>query len=378
MKIFGKKTFLLYIAAFFFLYTSSLANPCPAAASGPPVTANSAILMDASTGQVIFEHKGFSRKEPASLTKIMTSIIALEYGHLNEVSTIRKEAANIYIGQQINLARGDHITLDNLLKAALIYSANDSTVAIAQHVAGTEEKFVELMNAKALVLGALNTRFANTNGYHNPNHYTTAYDLALITSYALKNKEFSEVVSMPRATLHWADGKKERTVENTNGLVRNNSYEGICGVKTGTTIRAGNCLIAAARKNDRLLIAVILHSHDRYRDAIALLDYGFYKVSAVNLCDKSEHLYSLPVFGGAKDYVEAASVEKISVYLSEEDLKKVSRNVIALPLKAPVKTGQQVGTAIFTLNGHELARVSLVAAGRVDTPGIIFKLKELF
>ncbi|MCL5057006.1 MAG: D-alanyl-D-alanine carboxypeptidase [Actinobacteria bacterium] len=368
-----KRIIFIYIAAMLFLYTT----PAPAA-EALRISAASAILMDAGTGQVIYDHHGFKRREPASLTKIMTAIIALEYGHPEEIVLIGREPAGISVGQELRLNRGDRLSLENLIKAALLYSANDSTVAIAQHVAGNEERFIDLMNTKALILGALDTRFANTNGYHHPNHYTTAHDLAVITRYALANSDFAGIVRLPRATIYWADGKKEKPVENTNSLVRENSYEGIMGVKTGTTIRAGNCLVAAAGRNGRTLIAVILHSRDRYRDAVELLNYGFSQ-GLVKICARGEIIDRMPVTGGLKDQVEAVCEKDINLYLADEDLKVVTRKVIAQkPLAAPVKAGQEVGTVVFVLRGRELARAGLAAAGQVDRPGLLHRLKSGF
>ncbi|MFZ5645292.1 MAG: D-alanyl-D-alanine carboxypeptidase family protein [Bacillota bacterium] len=372
MKITVKTVILLYFAAFLFLYSTSAEG-----AEKPKISANSAVLMDGETGQIIFEHRGFIRSEPASLTKIMTAIIALEYGHSDEIVTIGKKPANISVGQELQLTRGDRITLENLIKAALLYSANDSTVAIAQHISGDEEEFIGLMNAKAVALGALNTRFANTNGYHHPNHYSTAYDLALITRYALSNSKFTEIVSMKEATIYWADGEKQRTLGNTNRLVRNNSYEGIFGVKTGTTIRAGNCLVAAARRNGRTLIAVVLHSRNRYKDATTLFDYGFYNVPIVNLCDKRQIIGSIPVSGGVRNQVKAVSEKEVNVYLTDDDKLKVTTKIISCaPLQAPIKAGQKLGTAVFFLKERELARVNLVAAEKVNKPGLLYKFKS--
>lgn len=352
---------------------------CPAQAAGElRITAASALLMDAGTGQVLYEHNGYKRREPASLTKIMTAIIALEYGHPEEIALIGKEPANISVGQELRLKKGDRLTLENLIKAALLYSANDSTVAIAQHVAGSQERFIELMNTKALVLGALDTRFANTNGYHHPKHYTNAHDLALITRYALTNNDFAGIVSLPRSTIEWADGKRKIEVGNTNSLVRENSYQGIIGVKTGTTIRAGNCLIAAARRNGRTLIAVILHSRNRFRDAVNLLDYGFNDLPRAAVAGRGEVIGQIPVTGGLENQVKAVCPQEVYLYLNDRDLSKLTRKVITeSSLEAPVKAGRKVGTVVFMLKGREMARTGLVAAGPVDTPGLLHKIKSI-
>ncbi|MFZ5597792.1 MAG: D-alanyl-D-alanine carboxypeptidase family protein [Bacillota bacterium] len=373
-KMIGKKLIAVCLAVLLLAPAAA-----PAAAASPEISAASAILMDAQTGQVYYEKKSNARREPASLTKIMTSIIALEYGHPEEVVTVGKKAASICVGQELMIRKGDRMTLEDLIKAALIYSANDSTVAIAEHIAGSEENFVRLMNAKALAIGALDTHYGNTNGYHHPNHYTTAYDLALITRYALGNEQFARIVKTPRTTIHFEEGRAPREISNTNMLVRENAYEGILGVKTGSTIRAGRCLIAAAQRGDRTLIAVVLHCRDRYKDAVALLDYGFGHVSPAELCVKGESFGSIPVEGGVTETVTAVSERGITVDLADDDRKKVTKTVnTENTLQAPVKAGQKVGTAIYSLRNRELARVNLVAAEDVMKPGVIYRLRQLF
>lgn len=372
MRRTGRIALPALLAALFFFFPAK-----PSAAEPPRITASAAVLMEAETGQVLFGKKAFDRREPASLTKILTAVLALEYNRPEEIVTVSKRSASISVGQELDLNQGDRITLDNLIKAALLYSANDSTVAIAQHIAGSEGRFIELMNAKALVLGALNSRFANTNGYHHPNHYTTAYDLALIARYALANEEFARIVGTPRDTIHWADGKKIREIENTNRLVREKSYEGIIGVKTGSTIRAGNCLIAAARRGDRTLISVVLHSRNRYKDSVKLLDYGFTGVERVALCSPSQDFGPAPVAGGVRESVRAVSDRAVEIYLDPDHRDRVAHRVILdKSLRAPVRAGQKVGEVVFTLEGDELARAGLVAAGEVEDQGLFYRLRQ--
>ncbi len=349
----------------------------PAESATFKTTAQSAVLMDADTGQILYAKQEHQRKEPASLTKIITSIIAIEYGNPNEIVTIDKKAANIYVGQQIRLKQGEKITLGNLIKAALIYSANDSTVAIARHISGSEDRFIQLMNAKALLLGARNTKFANTNGYHNPNHYTTAYDLALITRYALNNKEFSDIVKTPQETIYWSDSDRKMEVKNTNRLVRNNSYPGIIGVKTGSTIRAGKCLIAAASKGERTLIAVILHSSNRFNDAVKMLDYGFDNFSEVTLCRQGEEFGFAKVNNGIGDKVKAIAHESGKAYLAPEEIPKVSKEVVFTDnLQAPIKPGDKVGEVLFSIDNKELTRIDLVSADKINKQGTLHKMRN--
>ncbi|WP_018085838.1 D-alanyl-D-alanine carboxypeptidase family protein [Desulfurispora thermophila] len=344
----------------------------------PVVSATAAVLMDADTGVVLYEKRAMVRAEPASLTKIMTALIVLEHGHLDDVVTVSKRAAAVSMGQDIGLNPGDKITLGNLLKAALLYSANDSTVAMAEHVAGSVEQFVQLMNMRALVLGAKNTHFANTNGYHHPDHYTTAYDLALITRYALRNETFARLVSTPADAVEWQDGR-QMDVRNTNRLVRFNSYAGICGVKTGSTPRAGDCLVAAARRGDKTLIAVVLNSKNRYQDAVRLLDYGFSNMILHTLCLAGESIAHQQVKNGVANQVVLVAAETRQVHLIAGQGQQVKREIVLFsPPEAPVRAGQVLGRVVYHMQGRELARVDLLAAAGVPAPGLFFRLKNLF
>jgi D-alanyl-D-alanine carboxypeptidase (penicillin-binding protein 5/6) len=346
----------------------------PAAAKAPAITASAGILMDAASGQVYYAKQGDARREPASLTKIMTAILAIEYGHMEEVVTVSRRAASVSVGQDIGLQPGDRLTLENIVKAALVYSANDSTVAIAEHIAGSEKEFVRMMNAKALLLGAYNTQFTNTNGYHNPNHYTTAKDLALITRYALGIGKFRELVSTCETTVSWEDGR-EKTIRNTNRLLRDGSYQGIYGVKTGSTPRAGDCLITAAVRSDKKLIAVVLHSRNRYQDAVRLLDYGFNHVVSTTLCRAGEEMARPDVTDGVLSRVPAVAVKPLEVILAEDQLAGIKKEIkIAGPLQAPVRRGQRLGQAIYMLEGSELARVNLVSSLDVPKPGVLSRI----
>lgn len=334
----------------------------------PRVAADAAVLVDASTGQVLYEKNGAKRRAPASLTKIITCIIALEYGHLGEVVTVSRKAGTTSIGSTIGLNRGDKITLGNLVEAALISSANDSTVAIAEHIGGSHEAFIHLMNKKAVALGAFNTRFKNTNGYSSPNHYSTARDLAVITRYALQNPTFNGLVKTKKATIAWYDPVKEKEVTNTNRLLVNQEYPGIDGVKTGTAVRAGKCLIASATRDGRRLIAVVLHSPSRYRDAVKLLDYGFTGTVPQVLCRKGQVLAEVPVSGGVQPTVHAVAKNEVSVYLDRENPPEIQKKFILSRLTAPVNKGDVIGKVIYATEQGELARGDLVAGESVRRP----------
>lgn len=371
--LFSRKTVITL-----FLIIFMLSGTPPAAQAGlPAITADAAVLMDAGNGRVYFAKKPHKRRAPASLTKIMTAVVALEYGRLDAVAGVSRNAAYTETGSIIDLRAGENITLENLLKAALIMSANDSTVAIAELVGGTESRFIQMMNAKALLLGAQDTRFANTNGYSDPGHYSTARDLALITRYALQNPAFNRLVSTREATIYFYGTKRQEKIANTNRLLRNNSYPGIDGVKTGSTPLAGNCLIASATRNGRRLIAVVLHSADRYRDATALLEYGFTRVKPVTLCRQGEPLARQAVRDGMEVEVPVVCARTVTVDLAEEQTGLVAGEIKPGPaVEAPVRTGQKTGDVIFRLAGEELARVDLVAQKDVSRRTWINRVKK--
>lgn len=383
-----------YITAIALLACVTLSVPCTADAepvsdgNPPKIKASAACLMEVSTGEIYYEKNGDKRREPASLTKVMTAILAIENGSLRDVVTVGKRAAAVSMGQDIGLKTGDKLYLEDLLKAALMYSANDSTVAIGEHIGGSHELFVKMMNDKAQALGMRNTHFANTNGYHHPNHYTTANDLAILTSYALRNKIFAQFVKTEEATITWLpngedvktskeptdqDAKdekeeppKQRILHNTNRLLRSD-FQGIDGVKTGTTPRAGNCLIASATREGRQLVAVILNSNNRWNDATRLLEYGFNEVKPVVLAEKDEVISELPVLEGVEKKVSLVAAEKVEAYIPVIDIEKVERKVNLNPSPtAPVAQGTKLGTATYVLRGREIASVDLVANQNIE------------
>jgi len=360
---FYKKT----VACLLFLLTVIMLNPGFCGAT-PVITADAAILMDVSTGQILYDKNGSKRRSPASLTKILTGIIALEYGHLGEVVTVSQKAGAVSTGSTIGLRACDQITLGNLLEAALLHSANDSTVAIAEHIALTHDNFIHLMNKKAMALGAFDSHFSNTNGYSSPNHYSTARDLAVITRYALQNEDFNRLVKTREITIAWYEPVKEKKIKNTNRLLANQEYPGIDGVKTGTAIRAGKCLIASATRDGRRLAAVVLHSSKRYSDAVELLDYGFNNTKPYILCEKGQAFPGIAVKEGVKSTVPVAAREEISVYLDTREPPEVKGRIVAFNTVAPVKKGDVVGRVIFETEQGELGRTDLVATESVRKP----------
>ncbi len=244
----------------------------PACGAEPPmVTAEAVIVMDAACGKIICERNCFERRPQASLTKVMTAILAVECAAPDDLCTVSAKAAATK-ESHVGLKNGDVLSTEDVLYGAMLKSGNDACVALAENIGESEEHFVRMMNLKALLLGCTNTNFVNSNGLPAENHYSSCYDLALMTRYALKNEDFCRIVATESYTMHWSGGR-EKTIHNTNRLLY--VYDGAIGVKTGTTDAAGQCLIAAAKRDDRCYIAVVLKSKDRFADCIKLLDYAF-------------------------------------------------------------------------------------------------------
>lgn len=244
--------------------------------NAPEVQASAAILLEADSGRILFGQNEHARRAPASTTKIMTGLLILERGRLRESVVVSASAARTG-GHSLGLRRGQRITLGDLLSAALIMSANDAAVAAAEHLAGSEGAFVALMNARARELGMRDTHFANPHGLDAPDHYSSAYDLALLTRFALQDPRFAQLVQERAAaiSLGGANGRRvrRRLVRTHNRLL--GTFEGADGVKTGYTDQAGRCLVASAVRQEQRLIAVLLNDSHRWVDAAQLLEFGF-------------------------------------------------------------------------------------------------------
>ncbi|MGH7369688.1 MAG: D-alanyl-D-alanine carboxypeptidase family protein [Candidatus Methylomirabilaceae bacterium] len=241
------------------------------------LSAGSAVLMDFDSGEVLFAKNARERRAPASTTKIMTALLVLEEGRLDD-SVVMMDRSGAPGGARLGLKRGQRISLEDLVLAMLLRSANDAASAAAAHVGETEERFVARMNERAISLGMEGTHFTNPHGLDDPDHYSTAHDLALLARYALRQPTFARIVQMKEAWLSIQRGPKGRFAKRT--LLRTHNrllghFDGANGVKTGYTGGAGRCLVASASRGGRQLVAVLLNDDDRWTDAAALLEYGF-------------------------------------------------------------------------------------------------------
>lgn len=325
--------------------------------SVPFIHADAAILMDAGTGQILFEKNSNLKKPPASTTKIMTALIALEGGALQENVTVSPHAASV--GEaSLELKAGEILTLQHLLYGALLESGNDACVAIAEHIGGTEANFVLLMNHKAKLIGADSTSFKNTNGLPAVNHYSTAKDLATITRYAFRNPVFKQIVGTSNIIIESSTGT--RHLSNTNKLLW--SYYGADGVKTGTTLEAGCCLVASATRDGRQLISVVLNSNDRWKDSMLLLDYGFNQFENLRVIDQGVVAGNVRIEEGVVHEIKAVASADLDVIVPKNEQGCLEKMVsIERQITAPVVKGQPIGRITARINGEVVGSVELVS-----------------
>ena len=348
------------------------------------IKAKSVVLMEPNTGKVLYESNSDEKLPPASITKIMSLLLVMEAIDRGDISletvvTAREHACSMG-GSQIWLEPGETMTVNDLLKAAVIASANDACVALGETVAGSEEGFVALMNERANELGMTNTHFVNCTGLDAEEHLTTAYDVALMSSALIKHDLIKDYSTVWMDTLR--DGKSE--LVNTNKLVR--FYEGTTGLKTGTTSTARYCLSATAERNGLELVAVVMageSSNDRFGGAKKLLDYGFANYNYSSIDAGLEEKPKIQVLKGTQKTVEILPQGTLNVLLPKTASGNIERKtVLSENVTAPVKKGDVLGTVTVTLNGEQLGEIALVAKEDVKrlTLGVTFGwiLKGLF
>lgn len=338
------------------------------------VSAGGVMLMDARTHKVLYAKTAHEKLPMASTTKIMTAILAIEAGNLDALVTVPQEAYGVE-GSSMYLRLGEQISMRDLLYGLMLVSGNDAAVAIAVHVGGSVEGFAALMNAKAASLGAHNTHFVTPNGLPDPDHYTTAYDLALIACYAMQNETFREIVGT--TYYQTTTGEIARTVKNKNKILW--EYEGGNGVKTGYTMAAGKCLVFAAEREGMQLVGVVLNCPDMFPSAKRLLDYGFETYQQETLVTADERIARVRVTGGKKNALEVAAKNDIIILVKDGDSTTV-RTVVNLagPVEAPVEKGDVLGTLEVWEDGRVLAETELVAAETVESSAYLDYLERLF
>ncbi len=348
------------------------------------VSSPSCILIESSTGKILYEKNANEVRYPASTTKIMTAILVLENCELSEAATVSHNAIYSIPADYVtaNLKEGEELTVEQLLNVLLIPSANDAAIVLAEHVSGSVNKFADLMNEKAKEIGCKNTHFVNPNGIHNKNHTSTAYDLSLMAKYAMQNSTFREIVKKTKYTLPATNKykKADRTFKTTNDLLIKNSksnyyYPNATGVKTGYTGEAGNCLVSSAKKDNMEVIAVVLGAgftkqglSEKFLDSIALLDYAFDNYSIKTVQEKDSVVKEVHVSGATEETQELKVLVKDDIeFLCENDKSLETLKpeiVIDEKLKAPIATGSVVGKISYTVDGKTYSS-DLVAGSNV-------------
>ena len=345
------------------------ALPVPAAAVDLPLTSRAALLMEKTTGQLLFARNEHEKLEPASVTKIMTLLLtmdAIDSGAIayDDVVTVSANAAGMG-GSQVYLAEGEQITVEELLKCVCVSSGNDAAVALAEKVSGVTELFVEQMNNRARGLGMEDTHFANPTGLTAEGHVTSAYDIAVMSRELLtKHPEIREFSTI------WMDSIRGGAFQlaNTNKLLRR--YDGATGLKTGYTASAGYCISATAEREGMELIAVVLKSptgQQRFEDAKTLLNYGFSTYGLVHAAPE-EPLPPVPVTLGTRDAVQSMVDPAEGLLLAEKARLQGLEQTVTLPesAAAPVRQGDVLGTLTVTQNGETLLEVPIRAAEAVE------------
>lgn len=348
---------------------SEPASPEGTPAEPPPVDARAVILVDALTGQVLYERNADERLPMASTTKIMTALIAIERGDLNQVITTSEKAWGVE-GSSLYLSLGERRTLRELLYGLMLRSGNDAAVAIAEGLAGSVEGFALWMNRRAAELGLRNTHFTDPHGLGGPEHYTSARDLATLTRVAMRNPVFRDIVGTREYRMPWPEKGGERVLYNHNKFLWR--YEGATGVKNGYTTAARGALVASAQRDGVELIAVVLAAHPTamYRDVAQLMDWAYARFEPLTLVTAGETVGEVAVAGGDRVSVSARATQDARLLVVRgSERPALERRVEWRPgLRAPLPAGARVGTLLFLRDGEEVARVPLVSGSAVAAP----------
>lgn len=351
-----------------------------------------AILVDFDTLEVLYEKNPHEKLYPASTTKIMTGILAIENGNLEDLITIDQEVVDLRDGSHIALEPGEVLTLEQLLDALLIKSANDAAVAIAKYVSGSVEDFAKLMNEKAKSLGAKNTNFVNPSGLPDENHVTTAYDLALISKYAMENPTFRNIVKNYTATIPATNKKnEERYLKSANRMLYSGEkilldgeyvpikYEGVNGVKSGYTVAADHCLVTSLEKNGHNFIAVVLRSNKQniYSDTHKLFNYGLEGFEKIKVGFANKFIDNFNVENGVMPFVSGVTKSDSYYIVNHKDKDRIVENIsLDKALEAPVEKGQVIGSVQYLLDDKVISETDIVATmavAQIPVPSLFSK-----
>jgi len=333
----------------------------------PKVYSSSAIVMDRLTGRILFEKKGYIRRPMASTTKVMTAILALEKGKLSDIITVSERAARVG-GSNIHLKKNERISLNDLLYGLMLSSGNDAAIAIAEHIGGTVEDFAYMMTTKAHKIGANNSAFQSPHGLDKDGHYTTAYDLAIMTNYALLNKKFSQIVSTKQTII-----SNGRNLSNTNEMLR--GYPGANGVKTGFTGKAGRCLVTSATRNNWQIISVVLGSASRQMrasDSTRILNYAFENYQLVNLNNITLPESRIEVCKGKIPFIKIKREGDDKYPLRKDEICSLKADYnLPNKIEAPLKKGAVIGTLAYSSNGIIIKKANIILNQDIEKKSVV-------
>lgn len=347
------------------------------------ITSKSALLMDYGSGEIIFAVNENDKLPPASVTKVMTLLLTMEAIDNGRISLDDKFVISEYAasmgGTQVYLEQGETQTVEDLIKAVSIRSANDAAVALGEGISGSNEAFIKLMNERAKELGMQNTHFSNASGLPMENHYTTAYDIGLMSRELIKHKNIVKYLTTYMEDIYVGRKKDEiQTLVNTNKLVKD--YEGTTGIKTGSIDAAGYCLSASAKRDDLHLIAVILGGKSsalRFEEAKKLLDYGFANYDSIEIGKKGDILGTFPIEKSDKNYIDLVLNRDVYSLISKENKGKVEKKIVYNEgIKSPLLEGQVIGELIVLIDGNEVDKIDLVAKNDVNNASILLLFKK--
>lgn len=354
------------------------------------IYSDSAILMDFKTGTILYSKNSNEKMYPASTTKILTAIIALEECNLDDMVTVSKSAISVIPAgySSANLLESEQMSVKDLVTVFLVHSANDAGYVLAEHISGSIDEFANLMNKKATEIGCKDTHFTNPSGIHDENHYTTSYDLSLIARYCMLNKNFRNIVSQKSCTINRTNKSDVRTYKNTNDLINPSSkyyLEECVGIKTGYTSQAKNCLISACSKDNLALICVVLGSNQmsngessRYQDSINLFKYGYSNYSVKTFANKDDIIKNIEVKNGTKETrnLDLILEDSISVLLKNGENIPDASITLNDNLSAPIAKGTVLGTISYNIDNMQYTK-NLIASHDVNKDDFTLLILEL-
>ena len=393
-----KKLKIIFFIFIFLMQFIIFISPSYADSDNLKTYCPSCILIEANTGKILYEKNSNDVRFPASTTKIMTAILTVENCNLDDVATVSHNAVYSipYDYTHASLKEGEELTIEQLLYALMIPSANDAAIVLAEHISGSVEEFAKLMNKRAEELGCKNTHFVNPNGIHSKDHTSTSYDLALMGKFAMQNSIIRKIVSTTQFTLPATNkySKTDRIFNNSNDLLNTYSryyYEGTTGVKTGYTGEAGNCIIASAKKNDFEVILVVLGGEStntglsqRYLDCKTLFDYAFNNYSLKTLHEKNAVLKQITVRGATEETqnLNVLIKDKIEIFAENNiDLSSLEPEItLDENLMAPISANSAIGKITYNYDGQTYSS-DLIAETQVlssDFLPLLFRILLIF